>query len=186
MIRPKNFIFIFGNAISIIIQDMILKKGFIMWFISIRWKIGDQLQTESKNLTPVKCNTLVCIVRLLTETCLNSSKLMIYLGRGVYLRTIHKWHHPLRGGGSAKRWRYSISLFSKMGTRGREGSKISKNGWRHLWTAPKFFWRHQNNVFDKEEARIYVANFPGYFTLTTSRESLFPKFFFASFLNTKM
>ena len=44
---------------------------------------------------------------------------------------IHKWCHPLRGEeGSAKRWRYSISLFSKMRDKaGREGSKISKNRW---------------------------------------------------------
>ena len=26
-----------------------------------------------------------------------------------------------------------------MGDKGREGSKISKNGWRHLWTAPKIY-----------------------------------------------
>ena len=50
---------------------------------------------------------------------------------------MHKWPHPLRGEGrSAKKWRYSISLFiAKWLTRGREG--ISKNRWRHLWTAPE-------------------------------------------------
>ena len=50
---------------------------------------------------------------------------------------MHKWPHPLRGEGrSAKKWRYSISLFiTKWLTRGREG--ISKNRWRHLWTAPE-------------------------------------------------
>ena len=32
---------------------------------------------------------------------------------------IHKWRHPLRGEeGSAKSWRYFISLFSKMGDKG--------------------------------------------------------------------
>jgi len=31
-------------------------------------------------------------------------------------------------GRSDKRWHYSISIFSKMGDKGREGSKISKNG----------------------------------------------------------
>ena len=50
---------------------------------------------------------------------------------------MHKWPHPLRGEGrSAKKWRYSISLFiAKWVTSGREG--ISKNRWRHLWTAPE-------------------------------------------------
>ena len=32
----------------------------------------------------------------------------------------------LGGGGSAKRWRYSISLFSKMGDKGEGGVKILK------------------------------------------------------------
>ena len=32
---------------------------------------------------------------------------------------VHKWRHPLRGeGGSAKRWHYFISIFSKMGDKG--------------------------------------------------------------------
>ena len=34
----------------------------------------------------------------------------------------------LEGGGSAKRWCYSINLFRKMGNKGREGSKMSKMG----------------------------------------------------------
>ena len=41
--------------------------------------------------------------------------------------TVHKWRHPLRGeGGSAKRWHYSISLFSKMGNQGDRGVKKLK------------------------------------------------------------
>ena len=59
---------------------------------------------------------------------------------GFMLGAIHKWRHPLRGdGGTAKRWCSSISLFSKMGDKGKGGcSKVSKNGWRHLWMAPYF------------------------------------------------
>ena len=45
-----------------------------------------------------------------------------------YQRATHKWGHPLGGRGSARRWRYSISLFSKMGEegggRGRKSQKI--------------------------------------------------------------
>ena len=39
----------------------------------------------------------------------------------------------LRGRGSARRWRYSISLFSKMGDKGGEGrgQKSQKNGWHY-------------------------------------------------------
>ena len=37
---------------------------------------------------------------------------------------VQKWSHPLRGKGrSAKRWCYSISLFSKMGDKGEGGVK---------------------------------------------------------------
>ena len=40
---------------------------------------------------------------------------------------IHKWHHPLMGKrGFAKRWHYSISLFSKMGDKGEGGIKNVK------------------------------------------------------------
>ena len=42
---------------------------------------------------------------------------------------IHKWCHPLSGGGgSAKRWCYSISLFSKMDDEGGRGQKFQKMG----------------------------------------------------------
>ena len=40
------------------------------------------------------------------------------------------------GGGFAKVWCHAISLFSKMGDKGRKGSKISKNEWHHLWLGP--------------------------------------------------
>ena len=43
-----------------------------------------------------------------------------------YQRAIHKWGHPLGGRGSARRWRYSISLFSKMGDKGEGGVKNLK------------------------------------------------------------
>ena len=63
-----------------------------------------------------------------------------------YIGAVHKWCHP-GGGGSAKRWHYSITLFSKMCDKGGEGSKISKHGWHHLLMAPytslswlEFFW----------------------------------------------
>ena len=40
---------------------------------------------------------------------------------------VQKWRHPLRGKGrSAKRWCYSISLFSKMGDKGEGGVKSLK------------------------------------------------------------
>ena len=43
------------------------------------------------------------------------------------IEAIHKRRHPLRGGGgSAKRWCYSISLFSKMGDKGEGGVKNLK------------------------------------------------------------
>ena len=43
------------------------------------------------------------------------------------LGAIHKWCHPLRRKGeSTKRWRYSISLFSKMGDKGEGGVKKSQ------------------------------------------------------------
>ena len=45
-----------------------------------------------------------------------------------FLGAIHKWR--------ARRWHYSIAYLVKWVTRGRERPKISKNGWRHLWTAP--------------------------------------------------
>ena len=45
----------------------------------------------------------------------------------VFLRAIHKWRHLLRGeGGSSKRWRYSINLFSRMGDKGEGGVKNLK------------------------------------------------------------
>ena len=34
-------------------------------------------------------------------------------------------------------------------TRGREGSKISKNGWRHLWTAPHYKFSKNRSKFEK-------------------------------------
>ena len=54
------------------------------------------------------------------------------------LRVVQKWRHPLREEGeSVKRWSYSISLFSNMGDKLEERNQnISKNRWRHLWTAP--------------------------------------------------
>ena len=43
------------------------------------------------------------------------------------LGAIHKWRHPFRRKGeSTKRWRYSISLFSKMGDKGEGGVKNLK------------------------------------------------------------
>ena len=45
-----------------------------------------------------------------------------------YDGVVHKWRHPRRGEGrSAKRWSYSISLFSKMGDKGEGGVKDFKN-----------------------------------------------------------
>ena len=42
---------------------------------------------------------------------------------------VHKWRHPLRGeGGSAKRWHYFISIFSKMGDKG-EGRVKNLKKW---------------------------------------------------------
>ena len=62
-------------------------------------------------------------------------KAIFYIYLNFPLGAIHKWHHPLRWKvGSAKRWCYSISLFSEMGEEGE--SKISKDGWHHLWMAP--------------------------------------------------
>ena len=74
--------------------------------------------------------------------CCNEHTKSIFYGRNikkpVFDLEVHKWCHPLRREGwSAERWGYSISLISKMGDKGeRERSKISKNGWRHLWMAP--------------------------------------------------
>ena len=48
-----------------------------------------------------------------------------------FLGAVHNWCHPLRGEGrSAKRWHYSISLFSKMGDKqgGGRGKKSQKMG----------------------------------------------------------
>ena len=40
------------------------------------------------------------------------------------LGAVHKWRHPLSGeGGSAKKWLYSIILYSKMGDKGEGGVK---------------------------------------------------------------
>ena len=52
--------------------------------------------------------------------------------------TVHKWHHPLRGGVriSQKVTLLQKAYLVKWVIRGREGSKISKNGWHHLWTTP--------------------------------------------------
>ena len=55
------------------------------------------------------------------------------------LGAVHKRRHQSRGEGEgfAKRWSYLISLFGKNDDEGgRGGSKISKNWWRLLWTAP--------------------------------------------------
>ena len=51
------------------------------------------------------------------------------------LGAVHKWCHSLKGKGwSAKRWHYSISLFSEMGDMGGGSVQNLKNGWHHLWT----------------------------------------------------
>ena len=43
---------------------------------------------------------------------------------------------PTQGeGGSAKRWCYSIRLFSKMGDKGEGEIENLKKGWHHLWTS---------------------------------------------------
>ena len=46
---------------------------------------------------------------------------------------VHKWRHPLRGEGvSAKSWRHSMSLFSKMGDKG-EGEVKNLKKWMTLF-----------------------------------------------------
>ena len=48
------------------------------------------------------------------------------------------------GGGSAKRWCYSISILYNVWQGGREESKISKYGWCHLWTDHSVLKRVKN------------------------------------------
>ena len=72
------------------------------------------------------------------------TKSTVYLNMYIYLFSltvwgvVQKWRHPLRKEGeSAKRWHYSIGLFSNMGDKVEEREQnISKNRWHHLWTAP--------------------------------------------------
>ena len=69
-----------------------------------------------------------------------------------------------RGGrGFAKRWSYLISLFSKNDDEGggQGGSKISKNWWRLLWTAPKVKEYHENPY-------IVTSNWNEYFSCSIS------------------
>ena len=55
--------------------------------------------------------------------CIYKPSLLLELPIGV----VHKWRHPLKGKGkSAKRGRYSLSLFSKMGDKGEGGIKNFK------------------------------------------------------------
>ena len=65
---------------------------------------------------------------------------------------------PLKGEeGSAKRWCYYIILFSKMGDKGKGGSKISKNEWHHLWMAPIVFHlsiEYKNTHFLKLDGKV--------------------------------
>ena len=50
-----------------------------------------------------------CILRRISKICAGA---------------VYKWRHPLKGGGgSAKRWRYSISPFSKIGDKEEGGVK---------------------------------------------------------------
>ena len=54
-----------------------------------------------------------------------------------WLGAVHKWRNHLEGRGDLPKgditaWAYLVKWL----TRGREGSKISKNGWRQSWTAP--------------------------------------------------
>ena len=54
---------------------------------------------------------------------------------------IDKWRHPLRGRGICQKMMLLHVKCSKMGDKaGREWSKISKIGWRHLWTAIKHWF----------------------------------------------
>ena len=69
---------------------------------------------------------------------------IIYIENVWYDGAVYKWCHPLRG--SAKMWRYSISLFSKMGEKARGDQKSQKMGdiiiyGRLLWfNACSLFW----------------------------------------------
>ena len=52
-----------------------------------------------------------------------------------YLEAVHKWCHPFSGEEDLPR-----AYLLKWVTRGWEGSKISKNGWHHLWMALYMHW----------------------------------------------
>ena len=64
---------------------------------------------------------------------------------------VHKWRHPFRVEGDQPKgnvtlWAYLV----KWVTRGREGSKILKNGWHYLWRAPSTItkaWLKGTRVF---------------------------------------
>ena len=49
--------------------------------------------------------------------------------------------------GSAKKWRYFISLFSKMGDKVGGIKNLKKKGWLHLWTTPSYVQSYMNEKY---------------------------------------
>ena len=57
----------------------------------------------------------------------------------IYVRTIYRWRHGLRGKGSRILWRQTKAFVLKSVTMGSWGPKLSKIMWHHKWKIP---WIH--------------------------------------------
>ena len=112
--------FVFDGIFSSSTPWASLVSGMIV--MDIRCSLQKQQQhTKHEEVTCVPCHVSRYSIRhfcfdgaFMHAHCLSNPGVVV-----VALWTIHKWRHPLKGrGGSAKRWRHSISLFSKMGDNG--------------------------------------------------------------------